>query len=931
MARRRVGLIVSILFVFLIGAAMISTHYAASSPPTNMNVLYVKFSSGAEDPLLQSLSIDPSLNISQDSSQITLAGNGAGLLAKFVVVVLVDPVLDAGNISILQSFLALGGGIVLVAGPQLATQRQILYNFSIVQQSALGQVASGREEVFANVSETGNIFTSIDWNSCPEVKNYTLIPAIQTDLGSNVLVDVRKKHLEDATNTDPNPLLLHLENGNGRVIFFAPWLADPALQSVHLWPYFNYLFYTSIIFATHQTPPVYGNWQYAPVPHFLDQVLWVIMLVILTIIVILLYRRQKRKSRQAALDELSLAKLAEETKKKEETPPATEVVVPPTAISIPAAEGSTEEAEPRLLKKEEINEWEQIGYHRQLSGVLFALFMTIILMGPQLLLTIWVYPNYIMPFPQAGGYYSFVQKFFEAFWTVLDFGTSTAMVKYFAQYRVKQPRKAIRYAQIFIYWQFLSGIGQFATVSVLGLFVFPYSNYAHMSWFFIMHSMIQFPGFLSLFIYFFQGVQRVDLSQLMEILKTIVFAFGIQYVMILVGRQIYGGMPVYGQVFGVVIGMELGNWISEWLFFGTCFKVFKKAGFSGASLWRIDFTRVELKEVFRYGIKLVAGNVWVPIVWMIQVIILSYYVTNYSSEMAFFDMASTLGSITALVGLYLNGMNAPISEAHSNKKPKLLELGIVEMLRIMNWLDFTVVALMLVAGNRIILGFSGENWARATLYLPGLILHGALGPYSWSADRIFQGTGRTDLNMYTWFLEQGLRALLLFALVPLYGVIGVVIGYNIALATKGIAVWILIRKKIARPPWYAWKTFVAPILSALCLYAIFETFARLVWKGEGDIGSTILVVAVGGFSAFFLTAFFAGFFGLWDENNLKEFERAAKMVKTVGPLARFMYKCARFGAIKLHSPFVKIHRIDIYDAAMAEARSLTQEKRLLEV
>ncbi len=928
MTRRFVGLLVTLFFVLTIGAAILPTPSVAGTPPTNINVLYVNSSPDDEDPLLRSLSIDPSLVISQDFSQITIAG--AGLLTKFAVVVLVDPVLDAGNVSLLQAFLAAGGGLVLVAGPQLAAQSQILENLSIVQHSGLGQVASGMEQVFTKVNDAGNVFSSIDWNSCPEIKNYTLIPAASASLGANVVVDLQKKPLEEAINKDPNPMLLHLENGNGRVIFFAPWLAETTLDSVHLWPYFNYVIYSSMILATHQTPLVYGDWQYSPVPHLIEQVLWVIMIIILTTIVIFVFLRQRRKSRQS-IDEQALAKLSEEKKKEKPKLLEPRPTIPAPEMPSPVEQGSNGESEPRLMKPEEINEWEEIGYHRQLSGFMFALFMTLLLMGPQLLLTIWVYPNYIMPYPQAGGYYTFVQKFFEAFWLLLDFGTSTALVKFFAQYRVKQPQKAIRYVQIFIYWQFLSGIGQFATVSMLGLFVFPYTSYAHMSWFFMLHSMIQFPGFLSLFIFFFQGVQRIDLSQLLEILKTIVFAFGIQYLMIVVGRQIYGGLPAYGQVFGVVVGMEIGNWISEWLFFGTCFKVFKKAGYTGTSLWRVDFTRTELREVFKYGIKLVGGNIWVPIVWMLQVVMLSMYVTNYSSEMAFFEMASMLSAVTALVGLYLNGMNAPISEAHSNHKPKLLALGVVEMLRIMNWIGFTLVALMAVGGNRIILGFSGANWARATLYFPGLLLHGALGPYSWSADRIFQGTGRTDLNMWTWFLEQGIRAILLIFLVPPLGVMGVIIGYNIALATKGVAVWILIRKKISRPPWYAWKTFVAPLLSALCLYALFETFARLVWRGPGDILSTILVVAVGAFGAFFLSSFFAGFFGLWDENGLAEFDKASKMVKTVRPLARALYWCAWAGAVKLHSPFVKIHRIDIYDAAMVEARELTREKRLLEV
>ncbi len=930
MAQRLVRLVLSLVFITVVGVGILPTRSIAGTTPPSLNVLYVNSSSGSADPLLTSLSIDPSLVVSQDFSQITSAGSGASLLAKFSVVVLVDPMLDSGNISILQAFIAAGGGLVLVAGPHLAAHAQVLFNFSIVQSSALGQVASGTEEVFTQVNDATNIFASIDWNSCPEIQNYTLIPSAAAALGAKVVVDVKKKPLEAAVNIETNPMIAHLENGNGQLVFFAPWFAETALESVQLWPYFNYVIYSSIILAAHQTPLVYGDWQYSPVPHFVEQLLWVIMLAILTTIVILLFRRQRRKSRQE-IDEQALEKLAEETKKEKIIAQPTVPATTASEAMPPSERGPNGEMEPRLMKQEEINEWEEIGYHRQLSGFMYALFMTLILLVPQLLLTIWVYPNYIMPYPQAGGYYSFVLRFFEAFWMVLDFGTSTAMVKYFAHYRVKQPKKAIHYAQIFIYWQLLSGIGQFATVSMIGLFVFPYTNYAHLSWFFIMHSMIQFPGFLALFIYFFQGTQRMDLAQLLEVLKTIAFAYGIQYVFILVGRQIFAGLPAYGQVFGVVFGMEIGNWISEWLFFGTCFKIFKKAGYSGSSLWRVDFTRAELKEVFTYGIKLVAGNVWVPLVWFLQVVLLSMYVTNYSSEMAWFDLALLLTQVTSLGQLYLNGMTAPISEAYSNHKQKLVELGIVEMLRIMNWIGFTVVALMAVGGNRIILGFSGENWARATLYLPGLLLFGAMGPYSWSADRVFQGTGRTDLNMYTWILEQGVRAIFLLLLVPPFGVIGVIIAYNIALAIKAVAVWILIRKKIARPPWYSWKTFVAPALSALSLYALLETFATLIWGGPGDIGSTIIIVVLGLFGSFFLSTFFAGFFGLWDEKGLAEFDKATKMVKTVRPLARFLYRCAWVGAVKLKSPFVKVHRIDIYDAAMEEARALTQEKRLLEV
>ncbi|GAB4317368.1 MAG: hypothetical protein Kow0069_20070 [Promethearchaeota archaeon] len=830
---------------------------------------------------------------------------------RYDVVVLVDAVLNASARSALIAHREAGGGVVFVAGPRVASEPQLLVDLGVIAPTAVDKVQNGTEAAVAKVNVSVNPFAWIDWNSCPEFSKYTRLPHAPGDLGSGAVVaPLVKKPRDDSETLDPDPLVLHLPSGDhsrGETFVVAGWLADPSLRAQHLWPYFNYFAYSLVALAAGKSPAPYADWEHSPVPHAAASIPWTIAVVGLVAATFLLFRRQRARSKRMTAANI----------------PGT------TATPEVSAEASTEGegGEPRLMKDEEINDWEEIGYHRQLAGFLFALFMALILLGPQLLLTLWIYPQYVMPFPQAAGYMSFTTRFFEAFWLFLDFGTSTAAAKFFAQYRVKHPRRALRYVQIYVWWQFLSGAGQFAFVSVVGMFVFPRAQYAHMSWFFVLHSMIQFPGFMAVVIYFFQGAQKLDTAQLLQVLKTVVFTFAFQYVMILVGRAAFGARVEYGEAFGAVVGMALGSWLSEFAFFALSYSMFRKQGYRGSSLFRVDFTGVELKETFKYGLRLVAGNVWVPLVWFLQVIVLSLHVTDYSSEMAYFDMAYTLTQVMALVGLYLEGMMPPVSEALGNDKRKLLDLGMVEMVRTMNWLRYFVGAAMLVVGQRIIVGFAGPTWERATVYFGGLLLHAFLGPWSWAGDRVFQGTGRTDLNLYTWILEQGVRAVAMLLLIPRFGVIGVVHAYNLALATKDVTVWILIRRKIWHGPWYPWKMFVAPAAAAALTWLTLESFARGVWAG--DALTTIAVVLVSVFGGLFLNAFLNGLFGTWDSHLLADFARAAGMVKTVGFFARGLYGLAALGAKA--SPLREFNAVAIYEEAMAEAAQLTREKRVLDV
>jgi len=139
--------------------------------------------------------------------------------------------------------------------------------------------------------------------------------------------------------------------------------------------------------------------------------------------------------------------------------------------------------------------------------------------------------------------------------SVLDLGTSIALVTFFAANRIEHPEKAIHYIQIFIYWQLITGLIQFSSVTVLGLYVFPNSEaYAYLSYAVIIHSMIRFPGFTGVMLLTLRALQRSDLEQISNILVNFVFKLCVNYLCVLIFRAIFANMVEYGEIFGAVMG-----------------------------------------------------------------------------------------------------------------------------------------------------------------------------------------------------------------------------------------------------------------------------------------------------------------------------------------------------------------------------------------
>jgi len=359
-------------------------------------------------------------------------------------------------------------------------------------------------------------------------------------------------------------------------------------------------------------------------------------------------------------------------------------------------------------------------------------------------------------------------------------------------------------------------------------------------------------------------------------------------------------------------------------FFLTVY-LFKRLGFSVRTIFRADFTMVEVKKALTFGGKWTTWSVWVPIVWFFQMFLLSIWLLNYSAWMGYWGLAWGFIQIVSIVSLFTQELISGISESYSNLKYKLTDYYVSQGLKWANFFGFWLVSALYAAGARFILGAAGPTWAPAIILIPPLLLFQLIGPYSWLGDQIFAGVGRTGTAAAVWILEQGLRALFLVLLIPPFGMLGVVYAYIPALAAKDITAWYLIRKYISKPKPYWWHTFIGLGIAALINYGALELFARLTWAN--DIATSLLLLFMATFVSLFFFGFFTGLTGSWDDNTLEELRVSIRLVKGVGIFAKSLYKAIELGCriSPLHNKFP----VDLYSAAMEEARELTLEKKKL--
>ncbi|NMC06006.1 MAG: hypothetical protein GYA24_12395, partial [Candidatus Lokiarchaeota archaeon] len=562
------------------------------------------------------LGLDPGIMISHiDPSDVA-----ATILAGIHVLVLANPGLNATQVSAVATWVASGGSVLVVAGDNMVGQRIMLLGLGCIDASAT--VSTNFDEATIIATSHGDpAIAGIEWQTAPAIKAFMQVSSLSTSTASPLI----------ASNMAGSPLFITKTLGTGRIAVFTPVYTALHNKNFQLWWYTPYFLFRAVSsLAGAASIPEFAGWEWAPVPNDLEKGLMVLLLASIAGLASMLVLVARRATRRPI--RTNLLPIAGPGNALPDAKPLLKVT---TVASTAMQPGPTGKA--RQDRIDQVDKWERIGMHRQINSFFYTMLTQFTINLPWLFLSIGVYSRYVQPFPMISGATSWIGTIIGNIFVILDMAMGASMSKFFAHHRVRDPLTALKHAQVYAWWQFSIAAGQSFIIVSLATFFQPASYIGAISYFTILASVTRIPGFYGVVGAAIDAMQRFDVKiKANAILGTILNNF-VGWGLVLLFRHLYKDVPRFGEAFGAGVGMYIGGVVNGAINFCVFLAIYKKLGYYPGNLFRLDFGRVEFKEAFMFGFKLTIGNMWVALAAIIEVLLISVYVANYTEELAYYN------------------------------------------------------------------------------------------------------------------------------------------------------------------------------------------------------------------------------------------------------------------------------------------------------
>jgi O-antigen/teichoic acid export membrane protein len=568
-------------------------------------------------------------------------------------------------------------------------------------------------------------------------------------------------------------------------------------------------------------------------------------------------------------------------------------------------------------------DWEKVGFHRPLSGLLVGMGIGIILFIPLIIYQNLILPQFILPSAQALGMWGRVTQFFGLTWALFDLGTSAAAMKYLSQYRVSDPQRGFKYIQVYLWWQALSGAIQVAIVVMatsLGIVRTPYALFA---WSIVVHSLIQIPGFYGVFRTTLNGLQRNDYARYIDNAGAIVLPVVTQLALVPIFYAWGKANPAIGASMGGVIGLGVAAYAIEFCNFLLGMWLYRRLGYKVAILFMAHFDWTIIKETFRFGFFEMLGGMTVAAGSALEIWVTQKGLVNYSETWGNWILAGNfLLAFTVSTNLF-DGIMPAISEALSSGYKKLSQYYSVQSYKWGAIASAVLGAVLLVVAPKFIIGSSGVEFQRAAILAVPLAIFGSIQFFGWLGDAIFLGSNQPVLRALMILVEQAIRVVLLIVLLARFQIEALIIAYFVGILVRGIVAYFVADRYCFPQKIYFWQTLAAPLMAAGAHYLFLSLIANFVW--QGDEISSVALFFIGLLPAMPVFFFFYALAGGWDDDGLEEVTEASHMTGFLYPVVKVIFELpSRWGA-KL-SPLHNRFPIKMRETAMEEALALTKSR-----
>ncbi|MFX0102698.1 MAG: hypothetical protein ACFFCS_24235 [Candidatus Hodarchaeota archaeon] len=584
--------------------------------------------------------------------------------------------------------------------------------------------------------------------------------------------------------------------------------------------------------------------------------------------------------------------------------------------------------------------WKKVGFHRPLASFWWNYSLILVLALPGLLVVGVVIPQFIMPFPTALGFSSLTTQYFGLFFTIMDMCTAPAVQRFVAEYSIKDPRRAVKYIQFFIWFQMFTGLIQVTGVAIYCIWFMP-RNIQYAMWFFLIYSTTQYPGMLASYNGALGGFQRFDQSNKVAMIQSVLLQSATQIIFILLGRWIGMQFPVVGELMGATYGYIIGTYLDDFLAMALAAhyfsKILKPLGFTLRDTIRPDFEFKIVKQCLIFGGKLVGAHIINTGVNFAVLLMVIEWLPNYATITGLYGIADGIARIITISFT----ITPAISESFNNKKENLTKF-IVES----QWKHWFLLSFFLTVQIAIfippVLAAIGGNYAAAAWMIPILLISRFfVFPINFGSD-ICQGCDKPEYRTYALAFEQTARFFSYFLLISPFGLLSI-IGEQYAIVaylfadlpaylTKLTAQWYYVQKKTIKTRFSSpWQTFIVPVFTVLTLLPLslllVNIFNILHAEFRPDLTVPIIYAAVGLLMLLFtfpiLIFFLYGLYGGWDDYQLLQFKNAMLISGPSKGFVKILYKTTKWA--HEHSKLANKFPIP-HEKAEKEAMELTIKK-----
>lgn len=630
-------------------------------------------------------------------------------LAGADIAVLVDAAgMPPGGWHPLGSFVRDGGGLVIFMGPN--PDPSLLAELGL---SGL-EISNHAGPIVLDPTADGSaVLDHINWQAAPQVRD-------RTSLSGGDLRPLVKDH------ESGDAVIGESQVGKGRLFVVTANMSAPGNRPLGEWFYFNYLVFALAQRAAGLTPAAFADYTGSPVPHGpvrLTILLALAAMICGTLAVYVCVRHHSLKHPEM------LRQLVRDRE------------------HFQVREGTTE--------------WEHVGFHRAIASLMPAILNNIWLFVLITFVVNNVLFGWVMPSVQVRGALSLVATFFGTLWTLMDWGTAMAGMKFLSQYRVSDPVEGIKYVQFYVWWQAITGTIQVGIVVLVAIYLLPQTSLAYLSLFIVVHAMIQFPGFFTVINgVVMPGLHRFDYPQLIVFVMTLVtplIQVGVCLAAVAWGRS----HPVYDGVAGG-LGLGASGLVAGFLSFGLSLYLYQRLGLSARVIFMAHFDWRTAITALKFGTPVTAAALLYAVAYSLQVVILSHMVLNYAEVQANFDVVCSFGmsgmvfpftAIAMITGPLVNSF----SEAFAAGKLKLCRYYFTMSVKWGQLMGAFLMAVLFAVGDRYILGSLGDQYERAAVWIRWFSVWGFLCAAVWSTDSALVGIGKPGLSLVAMIVEQGVR------------------------------------------------------------------------------------------------------------------------------------------------------------------------------